>query len=57
MLFEISKGLEDLISTHKATMTINMTALNLKTEPYSAIYPYVLLSVYRLPVCHVVGQL
>jgi hypothetical protein len=30
-----------------------MTASNLKSEPYSAIYPYVLLSTYRLLVCQV----
>ncbi|EXL66760.1 hypothetical protein FOPG_17083 [Fusarium oxysporum f. sp. conglutinans race 2 54008] len=30
-----------------------MTASNLQSEPCSAIYPYVLLSTYRLPVCQV----
>ncbi|EXK26248.1 hypothetical protein FOMG_17150 [Fusarium oxysporum f. sp. melonis 26406] len=32
-----------------------MTASNLQSEPYSAIYPYVLLSTYRLLVCQVCG--
>ena len=32
-----------------------MTASNLQSEPYSAIYPYVLLSIYRLLVCQVCG--
>ncbi|KAJ0129322.1 Uncharacterized protein HZ326_27574 [Fusarium oxysporum f. sp. albedinis] len=32
-----------------------MTASNLQSEPCSAIYPYVLLSTYRLLVCQVCG--
>jgi uncharacterized protein (DUF2225 family) len=36
-------------------MAITITASNLQSEPCSAIYPYVLLSIYRLLVCQVCG--
>ncbi|KAH7231630.1 uncharacterized protein BKA55DRAFT_524254, partial [Fusarium redolens] len=36
-------------------MTITITASKLQSEPCSAIYPYVLLSTYRLVVCQVCG--
>ncbi|QKD56906.2 uncharacterized protein FOBCDRAFT_203955 [Fusarium oxysporum Fo47] len=41
----------DLTTSHRVTMT----ASNLQSEPCSAIYPYVLLSTYRLLVCQVCG--
>jgi hypothetical protein len=36
-------------------MTVTMAALNLQSELCSAIYPYVLLSIYRLLECQVCG--
>jgi uncharacterized protein (DUF2225 family) len=36
-------------------MTITMTASDIRSELCSAIYPYVLLSTYRLLVCQVCG--
>ncbi|KAH7205208.1 hypothetical protein BKA60DRAFT_545465 [Fusarium oxysporum] len=49
ILHRLRECSRDLTTSHRVTMT----ASNLQSEPCSAIYPYVLLSTYRLLVCQV----
>ena len=52
-LIEIQSSFTPYYQT-TVTMTINMTAASLQSEP-SAIRPYIVLSTYRLLVCQVRG--